>query len=325
MGFINNVFTLSEWLAALKTQFDSLTTNFTVVDYNWDTKGSFVVKYNTENLYILFWRTGWTITAGDTRYDGGDTVRAQGAFKIQNNWATAMGIGVDIYTAWNPATHLGSGTLNHFYIQTFHRIDGDIDQTYSDESRAISVQMWIDEYGMVGVTQNPSAINAVSNPCAGTGTFFMLEFVPYTHREVNDGLSDMFFAMIPNYLEAGQGIPSDNDKEYYMYYGRGATLCSQYDYFDQSKVKYAYKSLVNNKVYFEFPYWYNTRDYDAPVYQTKRWFFVNTDEGLAAGDVISWVDTDEAITRQFYIGAVSGITGNTMLFAIPYSNAYQYD
>lgn len=323
MVFLNSVYTLSEFLTALKAQFATLTTNFTLYDENVDAYGSFVVKYKPENLYILFWRSGFNINIGDPRYDAGDTVRSNGSFKFQSSWACAAGIGVDVFTAWNATTHLGSGTLNHFFIQTWHRYDNEIDQTYSDESRPISVQMWIDEYGFIGTTQNLA--NYWSNPYP-SGAFFMLEFVPYTHREVNDGLSDMFWAMIPTYKEEGQGMPADNDKEYYMMYGRGATLCSQYDYFDQDKIKYAYKDLSNSKVYFEFPYWYNTRDYDAPLYQTRRWFFVNCNEGLAAGDVISWVDADEGVTRQFYIGAmVSANLTEPKLFAIPYSNAYQYD
>lgn len=324
MVFFNGTYTLEQLLALFKAQFATFD-NFTIIDDAIDAYGSFVVKYNPENLYLLFWRSGWTVPSTDSRYDAGAYTRVNGMFRYKTDWECACGIGINIFTAWNATLHKGSGTTNRHFIPSIMDYAQDIAASWADARNPVSIQMWIDKYGFQGLIQKyyPTETRPVAN-----GAFFTMEFVPYNYREVNDGLSDEFYHL-SMCVDHSKTYPDENDKKYYHYNGRGASWCGNTDRIDQDKIKYAYKSDSNSEVYFEFPYWYSDTYMNKPIYQTRRWFYWNIyNQNIFPGDIITWNDIDKGVTRQFYCGLVYYPDGCSSpyrrLVAIPFSNAYQY-
>ncbi|WP_456467700.1 hypothetical protein, partial [Archaeoglobus sp.] len=87
----------------------------------------------------------------------------------------------------------------------------------------------------------------------------------------------------------------------------------------------AIKSAGTGKVYFEFLYYFNDSDRNTVAAQTKRWFFVEKEAGIAVGDVVSWIDEANAVTRKFYVAEVNSANrSEKFAVAIPYENAYEY-
>lgn len=313
MTLYNGSYTLTQLLAIFRTEFGGFD-NFTIVDDNYDSNGSFCVKYNAEDLYLDFWKTGTNLA--NAQHGSNNSAYMQYA----TSWACATGIGIEVWTAWNASTHVGSGTRKRYFIPSFVEYDQGITNSYSSDTYQISVQMWIDKYGFIGATQNATV---TSRPQA-EGIYFICEFVPTTRWEYDDGHSDMFWSTIHTYMH-GQGDPSDDDSTYYMLNGRGAEHSSITDWYDQTKNKYAFKSSSNSKVYFNFPFWYENKDFDKPVYKTKRWFFLNNVKGISTNDIISWLDLEAATVRKFLcVEASCSQTTTKYYIAIPYENPILY-
>lgn len=316
MTLYNGTYNLSQLLQIFRTEFSAFD-NFTMIDNNYDSRDAFVVKYNPEDLYIDFWRTGVQLTAGNPRYD---PAYRNGLYIRYQNSAYATGICIDTYSAYNATTHTGSGSKGRYFIPSYVEYQQGVDVLYSGDTKTINVQMWIDKYGFLGATQN--SINP-GRPQA-VGTVFMCEFVSASHREFDDGLSNMFFHSEHNYMH-DQGTPNENDANYYTLNGRGTSWQYQVDLLDQGKIKYAYKSGINSKVYFQFPYWFKDQSMNKPVYRTKRWFYFNVNEGVVTNDVISWLDLETSTVRKFLcIEAACQTTTSKIYVAIPYENPALY-
>jgi hypothetical protein len=100
------------------------------------------------------------------------------------------------------------------------------------------------------------------------------------------------------------------------------------------ELRSAYKSMANNKVYFNFNYMHAKRvstalPYDARVYpilRSKKWFAVDKSGGLAIGDIISWIDPDTLTVRKYIVCEVKDLSNGTTAsyYAIPYENGAPY-
>lgn len=314
MTLYNGNYTLTQLLTIFRTEFAGFS-NFTVVDNNYDSAGSFCVKYNAEDLYLDFWKTGNELVNAQHGDSNGRYMT------YETSWASATGIGIEVWSAWDNVTHTGSGTRKRYFIPTFVDYDQGIAASYSSATYQIGVQMWIDKYGFMGATQNP----AVTSRPQTVGVYFICEFIPDAFRAMSDAGSDMFWSTKHTSLH-GQGYPSENDSTYYQLNGRGNAIAYIDDWYDQDKNKEAFKSTLNSKVYFNFPYWFDDRNFDDPVYKTKRWFFLNNTEGISTNDIISWLDLGEATVRKFICIEASCTATTTKLYiAVPYENPVLYE
>jgi len=296
MGFVSGLkdmdTILGEWAGALDA-----TTDWTLVDNQVAPYGGVALQH-VSGYYL--------------------TIRKNRKAWYYNGYKRKAVIQFVLSSDFDTVNHQPSGSQQYvefsvYYYSSSNSADysDDFITNYMDADDFYEVTYWADKYGLIGTLSTP-----FNSPYAGTtyGAFFAIEAIPSTAREYNDGLTDFFMLVIAN------GGSSDYT------YARPFSLNTTSRAYDQHE-RYAYKSLGNGKVYFEFPYYFNDTARNTPAAQTKRWFLIDdvNISGIAKGDIINWIDNNAGVTRQFYVAQAWSQQVSTVInVAIPYSNAYQY-
>jgi hypothetical protein len=304
MGFVSGMkdmdTILGEWAGALDA-----TTDWTLVDNAVQPYGGICLQH-TSGYYLTIRKNGLKWSSGS-----------------YSDWEVA-GLQVVLSSDYDTVNQQPSGSTQHVYITLFSLSESqgadynywdDWITNYMDGDDYYEVAYWIDKYGIVGTISTP--FDSPYSYSWGTGSFFAIEVIPVAAREYNDGLTDFFLLTIQNYSVYGST---------HYTYARPFNLNTNSRCYDQHE-RYAYKSLGNGKVYFEFPYYFNDTSRDTPSAQTKRWFLVDdvNTGGIAKGDIINWIDQSAGVTRQFYVSQAWSLERSEVVnVAIPYSNAYEY-
>lgn len=238
-----------------------------------------------------------------------------------------VGIRATLSSQWDSVNHTWSGTTATVMLGVFVKswdtstaYDSTYLSNYMDDDNTYNIYYWVDKYGIIGVIDNPNSYT--SSYYWTVGCFFAIEYIPAAAREYNDGLSDFFMITKHNYQP--RSIADNAGADYAYVCARPYSLQTAAKLYDQHE-RGAIKSGGNGKVYFEFPYYFNDSARSIVAAQTKRWFFVEENMGIAIGDVISWIDEDAAVTRKFYVAEVNSANrSEKFAVAIPYENAYEY-
>lgn len=222
---------------------------------------------------------------------------------------TCLGATLKIGSGWDATNKTPNGTVETYGANLFYS-GGDLN------ARIFSHMVYVDKFGFFWNIYNPYS-DANSN-----GALIKVEFIPLTAKEYNDGASSIFVHC--------DTYPTQRsyETEYIPYYAYGQYLIRKGDsnFIAYTATLKAFKSTGNNKIYFEFPRLHNNpTTYTSPIYQTKRWFYVNK-VGLAVNDVISWLDPDNVTIHKFIITEIGSARGKSdIYYAIPYENAYMYE
>ena len=305
MGFVSGLKDIQTWLGEVAGALDA-ETDWTLVDNQVAPHGGICLQHTSGYYYILrINRKAW-YDSNSKRYKRKviiqhilstdyDTVNHQPAGSMQY---------VENCIWWWDVYYSTSGASNDY--------SDDFILNYMDADDFYEINYYVDNYGIIGTISTP--FNSPYSYSTTYGGFFAIEVIPVSARDYNDGLTDFFMLTINN------GGHVDYS------YARPFSLNTTSRCYDIHE-RYAYKSLGNGKVYFEFPYYFNDTARNTPAAQTKRWFLiddVNT-SGIAKGDIINWIDQSAGVTRQFYVAqAWSQQTSSVINVAIPYSNAYPY-
>lgn len=271
--------------------------------------GGIALRHIPTNNYLAFKKTyGHRTNANDPEYN-------------------VAGIKIVMSSQWDSANHVWAGSYNYVVAGLFEnwnsskRYDDDYFNNYMGSDDYYEITYWVDKYGVIGVISNPINYNPYGG-CNTVGCFFAIEYIPVAAREYNDGLSDFFLITKENWQP--RSINDNADGNWGFVCARPYALNSGTRLYDMHE-RGAIKSAGTGKVYFEFLYYFNDSDRNTVAAQTKRWFFVEKEAGIAVGDVVSWIDEANAVTRKFYV-AQCWSTGRAEKFnvAIPYENAYEY-
>ncbi|MHB8633027.1 MAG: hypothetical protein ACYDBQ_03535 [Thermoplasmatota archaeon] len=211
---------------------------------------------------------------------------------------------IQISTGFDTVGHAPNGTIQTTGIccEGWQKYNSGAQYYYGNDvgsgNKAVTHYTWIDA---AGVTLQ---VTGATSPAKDFTVFFNLE--RNTTKEYADGFSNVFCAAIPNddvgfydqtYTQsyysnavgAGQGSPNGAGR---------ANICRPFNY--QQYAGYAgglatffgsYRSLGNSKVYFEFPFFSNNQvvAQPQPIAQTGRFFLINPGQGMADGDLVTYV------------------------------------
>jgi len=218
---------------------------------------------------------------------------------------------VDIGNTYNTTTHEVETTVNKFaglyYYNSITESTAFADRTYANT-------IWQDKYGIIWNMWNPYSDGSAD------GFLFIMEFVPVAYKEYDDASS----SIIVSFTNAPNDVPYNNSTVNKC--GQYASFQNNtYNLFDVSNMTKAFKSLGNNKIYFDFAkYHKNPNVYNNPIVTSKRLFLANK-TGLAVNDVLTWIDPADAAIRKYIITEVGSGTGtHANYFALPYDNAKEY-
>ena len=236
-------------------------------------------------------------------------------FATYNSYSSAYyyNLQIQIGSAYDSATKTISGNLEK-YGGLVNSTSVNTQEALYFANRTYSHQLFIDRDGIFWNFYN--TITGENN----NGWMLQIEFLPIAKKEYDDASSGIFvnFFSYPTAHSVNLG-----------YYNAGQYfVCKDtYKLIDESKMLYAFKSLGNNKIYFEFPRIHNNPGtWSNPIYQSKRWFLVSK-TGLAVNDVISWLDSDNVTVHKFIVCEVGGAKSGTIptyYIAIPYDNPVMY-
>ncbi len=253
------------------------------------------VKILNENKYILF--------------------RSMPKYKNGSYFYTD--IGISIGSNWDDVNCLITSPED-YRACLYGQIGWDVSEQVSDAdafiNRIYSHTVYIDEFGIFWNIYNPYT-DGVAN-----GVNIIIEFVPTSWKEYNDGASSIIIrnTTYPN-------MSSLTTKGYH--FGQPSVVQTDTDMIDLDHYELAFKSSGNNKIYFNFPRVHNFSGlHNNVIYQTRRFFFVSK-IGLAVNDVISWIDVDGTTIRKFIVldlGGARGTRGDYYI-AFPFDNAAQYE
>jgi hypothetical protein len=241
--------------------------------------------------------------------------------------STGAGIQLIFSSEWDMEAHVPSGSIRYGAIVL------SVSTSYTDSvpistvstPNVMSARLHIDRYGIIG--------NIVNTATNGVGQFISLEAISSSAQEYDDGNRPIFFTALPTITNVfgrmggsnsvvGVGLPNTNGISYLHVRGLSLTTNTtpiSTDYLTPS----AYRSTGNNKVMLEFPILdavVISGNYRAPIFRTYRWFKVASDGGLAVGDIINWLDSDNVTIHKFIVVDIA--QGN--LYAIPYENPFDY-
>lgn len=305
MVFVQGNMTAIAFIQDVHDKLDALA-NFETI-HNEPAAAHWCIRKIDESLYIDF-------TSVQEAYDAG------------GNRCNANGIRVTFSSEWDAVNHLPSGSTNTMLILFgMDPYNSTNNNGYYDTlakrlvylNNPYTFTYWIDEYGLIGSFKNP-----YTEPLTSAASFFAIEFIPVAAREYDDGLNSI-------YANSIWSTSVNRDQLSNVNVGvRGlGTNSEQYNTFYTTR--YAYKSTGNNKIYFDFMFYFNdfnTNAYNSPSARTKRWFYVEkVDAGLIAGDIVNYLDVEAAITRKFIVCEISAIdTALDRFIAIPYENAAAY-
>lgn len=307
MGFHYGTNSIPGFIAELAAEL-AATDDFTMHDDQ--AVGGYCLRYKDQNLYMLI----ETVTNGEygkSYYYSGTTYYARFA-----------GIGVRFSTGWNLETHAPADTIRRWVMAPLFCASGTPSSARLGTDSNFQINYWIDKYGFVGVIQNPYSENEAS------GVLFACEFLPDASKEFSDGYTNVMAYTKRNYAYWGSAEkPPAGSTAYYYHALRPFGLAETGDTnIREAYLRPAMRSSGNSKIYFEFPTYENDIvNWQAPIAQTRRWFFVQESGGMSLNDVVSWMDPDKVTVHKFFItAATSPDTANKVIVAIPYENAYQY-
>ncbi|MBO8182049.1 MAG: hypothetical protein H0Z28_04550 [Archaeoglobus sp.] len=247
-----------------------------------------------------------------------------------NSYQKTTGIRAVLSSQWDSENNTWAGSYNSVMIGLFEKwgsysatYEATYLNNYMDADNTYNISYWVDKYGVICAIANPNSYSPQGTSYTATvGCFFAIEYIPVAAREYNDGLSDFFMITKQNWQprDLAEGVGSN----YAWVCARPFSLETASKLYDQHE-RGAIKSSGNGKVYFEFPLYFNDSGRSIVAAQTKRWFFVEENMGIAIGDVISWIDEENAVTRKFYVAEVNSANrSEKFAVAIPYENAYEY-
>jgi hypothetical protein len=309
MVFVAGAKTLDDFLSELA--------GYLVATGDWETaddqvSGGIALRHIPTNNYLCLKKTYGYRTRKDLNYGG---------YRV-------AGIVACISSQWDSANHTWAGSYNYVMIglfenwDSYNRYDDDYFNNYMDSDDFYEITYWVDKYGVVGVISNPINYQPRNNSDT-VGCFFAIEYIPAAAREYNDGLSDFFLITKENWQPRSLE-DNDTNADFAFVCARPFSLNSKTRLYDEHE-RGAIKSAGNGKVYFEFPIYFNDSGRTIVAAQSKRWFFVDTEGGIAIGDVISWIDEENAVTRKFYTAQCwSAARSEKFNVAIPYENAFEY-
>jgi len=247
------------------------------------------------------------------------------------------GIQASISTDWDSNNHLPSGTVKSVFgtlagpdlgnnsTNSFQSYANTYFNDYMGSDDSYTVAMWTDKAGFALAVVNPFSYNPSS--LYRTISFFMnVEFIPDGKKEFDDGLGN--FYLVATRCDMGLISFENSGIDRAHIYARDTAFETAQSLGYCKHERGAIRSLGSGKVYFEFPYYYNETQLRTLSAQSKRWFLVAKDMGLAVGDIISWIDPDAGLTRKFFVAEVaatgSAANSGNFLVAIPYENADDY-
>lgn len=276
------------------------TDDFNIIDSDYP--GGYALHHVPTNNYISFALVTTARIGEDS--DGTDDTYAGG-------------ISVVISSGFDTGSHSHTGTVHKGVIPLYRHLSS-TNSVYQTTPYNFTVQCWIDKFGLVMTIQNPN------NVYWDTGAFAVMEFLPISALEFNDGFVPIMFHVKNNYAQYDGGVIADNRDDCYYLNIRPYNLRTQTDivYYPRD----GYRSDGNSKIYFDFPYFHNERlTRHAPVFHTRRWFRVALSGGMAVGDIINWIDPDGVTVHKYIISEVSSVdTSTKYYYAIPYENAFDY-
>lgn len=306
MGFHYGTNSIPGFVAELAAEL-AATDDFTMHDDQ--AAGGFCLRYKDQNLYMLI----------ETMINGGLANRDNTPYYKSN------GVGVRFSTGWDLETHVPADTIRRWAVAplfTYKGGTGSPSAARMGTDSSFQINYWVDKYGFTGVIQNPYSDDAAS------GAFFTCEFLPDSAKEFSDGYSNImaFTKRNHHYFDGGYAaLPGRSDIYYHALrpFGLAETRNSN---IREGDLRSAFRSNGNSKIYFEFPTYENDiTNWQAPIAQTRRWFFVKESGGLSLNDVVSWLDPDNVTVHKFFItAATSPDVANKVIVAIPYENAFEY-
>jgi|GEM_PF-4339768 hypothetical protein len=242
----------------------------------------------------------------------------------------STGLKIALSSEWDSVSHLPSGSVYYVHAGLFeawywggHSYTETYLNNYMDADNTYNISYWVDKYGLICAIANPNSYNPANNTgaTATVGCFFAIEYIPVAGREFNDGLSDFYLITAQNWKPRNI---NENAGGFAHSCARPYSLMTPSRLYDQHE-RGAIKSAGNGKVYFEFPLYFNDSARTIVSAQSKRWFLVAQNVGIAISDVISWIDEANAITRKFYVAEVNSANrAEKFAVAIPYENAFEY-
>ena len=242
------------------------------------------------------------------------------------------GIQACLSTEWDINNHVPAGSVKSVFGTLYSAYYTDISyandylNNYMGSDDPYTIAMWTDKAGFVLAVINPCSYDPATTVDWTCGFFMNVEFIPDDKKEFDDGMGNLYLIATTAdmgttpYENAGLDYKHNFARDVYYESGQSLGYCRH--------ERYAIRSLGSGKVYFEFPYYYNEWQHKTLSAQTKRWFLVQKDMGIAVGDIISWIDPDAGVTRKFFVAHVaatgSGASSANFLVAIPYQNADDY-
>jgi uncharacterized protein involved in high-affinity Fe2+ transport len=278
------------------------------------------VKYVTEGKYIHF------KTKGDE-------------FQYNNYYYGNFSIIVSIGTGWDAVNLVPNGTVQTFRIPLYS-INGIYYQSVGTEypsgsrfsdaafvnalnARVHEIKMWSDDQGIYCNIYNPYS------EYTSSGALMVMEFIPVTAREYDDANSNIFFSGFTYHtgnINFWKAANTDDAAHGHLSVYAGLTTM-----FNTAKIRYAFKSTGNNKIYEMFPFYFNDpagspTPFLAPIAQSKRLIFISkTNSGVTVNDTIEWLDPDNVTIHTFIVQEVSSADcASDYYIAIPYNNPFVY-
>jgi len=305
MGFHYGTNSIPGFVAELAAEL-AATDDFAM--YDDQAPGGYCLQYKGQNLFMLI----ETVTNGIYGSDYNGRTRFAGA-------------GVRFSTGWNLETHTPADTIRRWALAPLFCNSAAPSTARMGVDSSFQINYWVDKFGFQGVIQNPYGENCSS------GAFFNCEFLPDTAKEFADGYSNIIAYTKRNYAwwyeETSTYYPAEGSTSVYYHalrpFGLAETGQSN---IAESRLRPAFRSAGNSKIYFEFPTYENElTNWMTPIAQTRRWFFVQESGGMSLNDVVSWLDPDNITVHKYFITAATcPDSAATVVVAIPYENAFQY-
>lgn len=309
MPFFDVTESLTDFVTAITSYWTTeYPTIFTLED---TTDEGYVLHYITDDVYFL-------IEHG--------LIYSQEAYRC-------LGIKFTVGEGWDGGALTGSTSADYMRFMSSTNtsntleLDTEGERTAASAAMSLEFKYWQDQYGITLVTR---PISGFTSGLRTHAIMWNLSLTPSTNWEVDDGGLGIFSHHIDSYDLAASSL----------YDCRPFTSANTIGNVSRStqslvpELRSAYKSMANNKVYFNFSYMHAKRistdlPYDAyvyPILRSKRWFPVDKTGGLAVGDIISWIDPDTLTVRKYAVCEVKDLSNGTTTsyYAIPYENGAPY-
>lgn len=259
--------------------------------------------------------TNTYVTIGVTRLNGGWSVADYTQYGVP-------GIAVSFSTEWDMENHHASGTIYQGMIPYRNERSNNANNlTLLASPYEFSTALYVDKFGFQMVVNNSYS--------GGHPVMVSCEFFPTAWMEYDDTRTPIVFYTLGNSVVWGN---ASGDTEHTA--SDCHTFVRPFGYATQTNpennngaylttCRRAYRNTMNNKVYFEFPWYHQDNNVTCaiPIAQTRRWFPVDKVNGsFNLQDVINWIDPDGVTVHKYIVVAMTA----DKYFAIPYANAFDY-